>query len=65
MGSRLLVEIGTIMGSGVGSRLLGLISGEFETKRIGPKMEGSVLAVMLAVDKTLGEIGAGPKMELD
>ena len=63
MRSGLLVDKGIIMGSGVGSRSWGLNRGEFETKGIGPKMDGSVLAVMLAVDKTLGEIGAGPKME--
>ena len=59
MGPGLLVEIGTIMGSGVGFGLLGLISGEFEDSGTRPKMDG----IVLAVDKKLGELGAGPKME--
>ena len=63
MGSGLLVDKGIIMGLGVGFGLWGLNRGEFETKGIGPKIDGSGLVVMLAVDKKLGEIGAGPKME--
>ncbi len=59
MGSGLLADIDTVVGSGVGFGLLGLNCGEFETKGIGPKMDG----IVLAVDKKFGEIGVGPKME--
>ena len=47
------------MGSDVGSGLVGLIGREFEDSGTRPKMDG----IVLAMDKKLGELGAGPKME--
>ncbi len=59
MGSGLWADIEILMGSDVGSRLVGLIGREVEDSGTGPKMDG----IVLSVDKKLGELGARPKMD--